>query len=127
MEPVTLAAAAVALLGPYLGKLGENAGDATSGAARRLYEALKARFRDDAYAEPILEGAVQRPDSKARLAALEGVIAEVAEEDPAFAAEIGGHVGSVQSVVDSGAVAGRDLAINARYAAGRDLHINTDD
>lgn len=87
-EPITLAAAAVALLAPYLVKTGEafasKAGEALAEKAAALYQTIKSRFTEDTYANETLLRLQEAPDSKARQTGLENVLAEKIEEDPAF-------------------------------------------
>jgi hypothetical protein len=125
MDPTTLAAAAVGLLGPFFTKAAENIADTATEKIGALYQAVKAKFHGDAYQQAVLQGAEERPESQARLSALEGLLAETLEQDPEFAATLIRLVEETQSiqVTDSGAVAGRDVTMRGTYVAGRDLHI----
>lgn len=142
MDPVTLAAAAVGVLGPFLAKLGESgltkAGEDLADAAGErlgaLYTAIKSRFSGEAYQEAVLKGAEDKPDSPTRLGALEGVLAETLEADPDFAATVTRLLAEAQAagvqaiqVSDSGAVAGGNIAMHGRYVSGRDLTIGRPD
>lgn len=141
MDPMTLASAAVGMLGPFLAKLaesgmakaGENMADAAGERLGALYNAVKSRFSGDTYQEAVLRGAEDRPDNPTRLNALEGVLAEVLEADPDFADTLSRLLDAAQAagvqalrVSDSGAVAGGDVTMRGTYVAGRDLHIGTD-
>ncbi|MGH3243298.1 MAG: hypothetical protein ACRDNL_23165 [Spirillospora sp.] len=138
MEPVTLAAAAVGALVPYLGqiaggslaRLGEAASDGASQHIVELYRTIRARVTGTPYEEAVLDGAEAQPDNEGRRAALQNVLAELLEADPDFAARLEHLVeqaGQVEvrqvQVTDSGAVAANDLHQSGTYVAGRDLHI----
>lgn len=138
MDPVTLAAAAVALLGPFLRQVGEQTADSVSHAVsdaavpaiKRLYRALRARLRPGTYAGGQLDGVEERPDSESRQQALQAALAEELEADPAFAREVEALVAEAQAAggveitaEGSGAVAGRDVHQHGRYVAGRDMHV----
>lgn len=136
MDPTMLAGTAVGLLTPILGKIGEGGltriGEAVTEKGleplTRLYIGIKERLRGDAYAETVLAGAVQRPDSQARLGALEATLAELLAADPDFTATLERLVGEAKTVStihaeDSGAVAGGNMNISGTYVAGRDMHV----
>jgi hypothetical protein len=91
MDPVS---AAVALLAPYLARAGEaaatKAGEAAVSGAKALLVMIRRRFsRDgDHYAQQTLARLEEKPEDQARQAALQGVLAEKAKEDPSFATEL---------------------------------------
>jgi murein L,D-transpeptidase YcbB/YkuD len=139
VEPVSLAASAVALLVPYLervaGRVAEQATDALADAAipalKRLYEAVKARLRPGTYAGNQLQGVEERPDSEGRQQALRSALAEEVESDPAFAAELDRLVSQAQTATgvrvtatDVGVIAGRDAHLRGGYVAGRDMDLS---
>jgi len=137
VEPVSLAAAAVSLLAPFLQRLGgqvaEQASDALADAAvpvvKRLYQTVKAKLLPGSYAGNQLEGVEERPDSEGRQQALRTALAEELAADPEFSVQVARLVSEAQAagvqVVanDAGAVAGRDVHQHGQYVAGRDLLI----
>ncbi|MEU9023624.1 hypothetical protein [Actinomadura sp. NPDC048394] len=138
MEPVTLAAAAVGALVPYLGqiaggglaRLGEAASDGASQRIAELYKAIRGRIAGAHYEEAVLDGAEAQPDNEGRRTALQNVIAELIEADPDFATRLERLVEELKAVdarhlqvADSGAVAGGDFHQSGTYVAGRDLRI----
>lgn len=137
IEPVSLAAAAVSLLAPFLQRLGgrvaEDASDALADAAlpvvKRLYQTVKARLLPGSYAGNQLEGVEKRPDSEGRQQALRTALAEELAADPELAAQVERLVSEAQAAgvqviaSDAGVVAGRDVHQRGQYVAGRDLHI----
>ncbi|MGC9084548.1 MAG: hypothetical protein ACP5ME_15410 [Anaerolineae bacterium] len=97
-----IAAAAAALLGPYLAKAGEalakKAGEAAWAKVEALYQAIRRKFaadRDD-YAQKTLQRLEEQPSSEARQAALADVLAEKAQADPAFARQLAALVGEAR-------------------------------
>ncbi|MFC4054088.1 hypothetical protein ACFOY4_30720 [Actinomadura syzygii] len=138
MEPVTLAAAAVGALVPYLGqmaggglaRLGEAASDSASQHIVELYRAIRSRVTGAPYEEAVLDGAEAQPDSEGRRTALQNALAELLASDPDFAAHLEQLLEQVDQaeirqlqITDSGAVAANDLHQSGTYVAGRDLHI----
>lgn len=134
LDPVTLAAAAMAVIRPFLGKFTDataaKAADATAGAvgsgALELYRAVRKRMAHDGYHAAILQGAEDQPGSDDRVETLTRTLAAIIEADPDFAAaieQLTGQSGQDITVTDSGAVAGRDVTITAANVAGRDLTI----
>jgi hypothetical protein len=134
MDPVVLAAAAMAVIRPLLGKFADaatsKAADAAASAAgsgaTALYRTVRKRMVRDAYHEAILQGAEDQPGSEDRVDTLTRTLAAILKTDPDFASAIADLVGQTTqniTVTDSGAVAGRDVNITAAYAAGRDLTI----
>ena len=142
MDPITLAAAVGAVLAPFVkqmlskgaDRIAEDMGDALAGSLRRLLHRIKQRVTGDGYATGVVERFEQEPDSKLRQATFQDMLAEVAGNDPAFAAEMekalaevtrAGGAAVAQQVADAGGIAGRDFIQNAQYAAGRDQHFGT--
>jgi AcrR family transcriptional regulator len=140
VEPVSLAAAAVALLASYLqraaGRIIDRTADAIGDSAvpvvERLYETVKARLKPGTYAGNQLLGVEENPTSPGRQQALQIALAEAMEANAAFAAEIEHLVTAVQAaggtqvvVTDAGAVAGRDIHQRGQYVAARDMTIGS--
>jgi hypothetical protein len=134
MDPVTLAAAAMAIIRPFLGKFtdaatskaADAAADAVGSGAQELYQAVRRRMTGDNYHLAVLQGAEDQPGSEDRIETLSRTLAAIIKADPGFAAEIAnlaGHSAQEITVTDSGAVAGRDVNITATNAAARDLII----
>jgi hypothetical protein len=92
MDVQVLATAAVALLSPYLVKAGEafakQAGEKLADKAEALYQAVKDKFKGDAYAEQTLARVEETPEATGRQAVLQEVLAEKLEEDPEFAGTV---------------------------------------
>jgi len=89
MSVQAIAVAATALLGPYLAKAGEafakKAGEKLAEKAGALYQAVKKKFKGDAYAEQTLARVEEKPELEGRQAALKEVLTEKLEEDADFA------------------------------------------
>lgn len=89
MDIQVTAAAALALLGPYLAKAGgslaEKIGDAMYTQMQTVYTAIKEKFKGDQTAEKALTLAAQEPEKKAWHDTLLGILIIKMEEDPAFA------------------------------------------
>ena len=89
MDFQAVAIAAMALLGPYLAKVGEafakEAGETLAEKVGTLYQAVKKKFKGDTYAKKTLNRAEEKPKSEGRQAALREVLAEKMEEDADFA------------------------------------------
>jgi hypothetical protein len=133
------AAAAVALLVPYLGQLGGHlAGrvatdltEAVMARLDRLYDRVKARFAGDHARERALQRLEERPDDRLRQASLQDVLAETLETDPGFAAELTAMIRDVRALApnltqvnisDSGATAiDGDVRMTGHTVAGRDI------
>lgn len=134
MDPVSLSAAAVALLSPVVTKLLDRAAEESSNAVfdkvRELYRTVRGRFGSDSYAAGALERFEADPENPQRQGILQDALAEVVTEDPAFAATLRDLVEQAQAAAgvtmqwtsEGGAAAGRDFVQNATYAAGRDQH-----
>jgi hypothetical protein len=88
----TIAAGAITVLSPYLakaaGKFAEKAGEKLVEKADALYQTIKNYFKGDEDAAQTLALAESKPDSKARLSALEEVLVEKMTVDSTFAEEI---------------------------------------
>src|SRR5437660_1347850 len=89
VEPITLAAAAVTLLAPYLVKTGEafasKVGEALAEKTATLYQTVKGQFAGDRYAQETLARLEEAPESKGRQTGLEYLLTEQIENDPTFA------------------------------------------
>lgn len=141
MDP---AAAAVAVLVPYLGQLGGHlagrvATELTEAVMARLdhlYDRIKARFAGDRAAGRALQRLEERPQDQLRQASLQDMLAEALEADPRFAAELAAMVAEIRtmaptltqvSISQSGATAlGGDVRMSGETVAGRDITINED-
>jgi len=96
MDPVTIAATAVSLLSPYLGKLAGKAGEKLAEAAgnaawkttAELYASLKARFAGDHCAEGALQDLEQTPDDEDRQAAVRSQLKKLLAAEPEFARQL---------------------------------------
>lgn len=88
----TIAAGAIAALGPYLVESGKSfakkAGETLVGKVEALYASVKKRFADDADAEQALTQLENKPDSAARQASLEELLVEKMRADSEFAATL---------------------------------------
>jgi hypothetical protein len=124
MEPVSLAAAAVGLLAPYLqqtaGVLADRAGQAIADAAlpkvKALYERIRGKLRPGSYQEALLEGVREAPEDPGRQEILKAELAKIISQDPQFAAELERLVtearaaGGVRiTATDAGVVAAGDV------------------
>jgi phage shock protein A len=91
MDPITLSAAAVAALSPYLAKAGEklaeSAGEAAWKGASRLYDALKRRVKGTAAEAPLADLEAE-PDESDNQADLRKALRRLLADDPTFAAEL---------------------------------------
>jgi hypothetical protein len=140
MDSVSLANAAVALLGPYFAqtagafatRAGESIADATVPKVRAVYERLRARLTPDSYQGALLEGVQAQPDDPGRQEILKAELAKLLAQDPGFAAELADLVEQAERAsgvrivaTDAGVVAGRDANLRGRYVAGRDLHVES--
>ena len=91
MDPASLA---VALIAPYLAKLGESfassAGEAALEGTMSLLTAIRRKFTGDGdeYAKQTLERLEQRPNDDGRQSALKGVLEDKAQADNEFADEL---------------------------------------
>lgn len=99
MDPVTLAATAVAALNPYLLKAAEkiagNAGDAAWKAGSALFDSLKKRFAGQPAAAAALDDLAAAPLEADNQAALRKEIRKLLASDPGFARELSGLVEGV--------------------------------
>jgi hypothetical protein len=125
MEPLSLAAAAVALLAPYLqqagGVLADRAGEAIANAAlpkvKELYERVRAKLRPGSYQGALLDGVQEAPGDTGRQEILKAELAKVISQDRQFAAELERLVNEVQAV---GGV--KITASDAKVVAGHDVY-----
>jgi hypothetical protein len=129
MDPLGLAAAAVALLVPYFqqaaGAAAERTGEVLADSAlpkvKALYERLRARLPHGGYRGALLDGVREEPDDKGRQEILTAELAKVLGEDREFAAVLARLVADAQAAtgvrIKAGLAAGRDL----RQRAGGDV------
>jgi hypothetical protein len=100
MDPVTLAAGAIALLGPYLAKAGAEfageAGKAAWGLAGRLLGRLRSAVRDKPPDRQALEEFAEGNDGSA--APAQAMLQRVLQSDPELAAEIGQLLAQVKQL-----------------------------
>ena len=94
MDPSLLAGQALALLGPYLAKAGgvaaEKVGVAAAKHADAILGAIRRKFGvdQDAYAEQTLAKVEEQPREEWPKQALQRIVADKAQKDPAFKAEL---------------------------------------
>jgi hypothetical protein len=94
VDPNMLASQALALVSPYLARVGEaaaqTAGEAAAKQAEAILGAIRRRFGDDkdAYAEQTLDKVIEQPEEEWPKQALEGILASKARQDAAFKAEL---------------------------------------
>jgi hypothetical protein len=88
----SVAASAIVILAPYIAKAGESfaekAGEKLAEKAGTLYQAIKNKFKSDRDAEQTMALVEAKPDSKARMSALEEVLTDKMKGDPDFAATV---------------------------------------
>lgn len=88
MDPITLGAAAVTLLGPYLAQAGgsfaEKVGEKLAEKVGGIFQAIKQKFTGDSYAEQTLTRFSEQTEAQPRKSALQGVLVEKMQEDPEF-------------------------------------------
>jgi hypothetical protein len=104
MDPVSIAAAVVAAVTPYLakaaGKFAESAGSAAFEQGGKLFEKLKARFAAAPAETKQLQDLQADPADTLNQAAVQKLLRDALKNDPAFMAEIASllnPVGSGQS------------------------------
>jgi hypothetical protein len=132
VDPLSLAAAAIALLVPYFqqaaGAAAERTGEVLAESAlpkvKALYEKLRTRLPRGGYRGALLDGVREEPDDTGRQEILTTELAKVLSEDHEFAAELAKLVDDAQAAAgtrikasDAGVVAGRDV----RQLAGGDV------
>ncbi|OQY43102.1 MAG: hypothetical protein B6242_15410 [Anaerolineaceae bacterium 4572_78] len=92
MNIQTIAATTLAMLVPYLTKMGEvvaqKGGENLIEGVGRLYANIKKKFSGDDYAEQTLKRIENNPKAKSRQLALEAVLIEKLERDKDFAKEL---------------------------------------
>lgn len=139
MEPLSLAAAVVALLVPFFnqaaGKVAERAGEAIADSAlptvRALYERLRTKLGAGTYEGALLDGVQDQPDDPDRQQSLKVSLAKLIAQDASLQADLErlvaeADVGGIGiTATDAGAVAGRDVLQKGHYVAGRDMTIGT--
>jgi hypothetical protein len=116
----TIAAGAIAVLGPYLAEAGKGfakkAGESLAEKAGNLYGIIKAKFAGDDDAEQALALLKAEPGSKGRLLVLEEVLTKKIADDPDFAATLNtlieearrSDVNNVMSIGERSVAIGRD-------------------
>ena len=93
MDPA-IAAAAVALIAPYLARAGEafagKAGEAAWARAEHLYRLIRGKLAADGdpFAEATLQRLAEQPTNKQRQDALAGLLAAKGHQDPRFGEEV---------------------------------------
>ena len=140
MDPAALGVSAVALLVPFLSKVGDRLADragvnleqAIAVRLERLYRRVKSRLQGDRFGEVTLERLEQQPDNRARQVSLAEVIDDLVAKDPEFATSLRELVedarraggAALARIVDAGAVALHgDISLQGTNVAGRDLTI----
>jgi hypothetical protein len=100
MDPLSLATAAVTILSPYLLKAGEKAaeevGKRLPDSARKLWNAISAKLSNKPVAAEAVKDLVAKPADQHSQAALVDHLRNVLEAEPAFAAELGLLLESLQ-------------------------------
>ncbi len=92
MDPVTIAASAVAILTPYLAKAGEEVSKKAVGAAwekvSEIYQAVKGRLSQekDDYPKEVLKRFEKEPEKRKQ--AMQETLADVLEKDPDFSGKL---------------------------------------
>jgi hypothetical protein len=140
VDPTSLAAAAVAVLGPYLAqaasgfakRTGETIADGAVPAVKALYERLRSRLSPGSYQGALLDGVEAEPDDPGRQEILKAELAKLLEQDKRFAAELEGLVeaaeragGAQITATGAGVVAGRDVNLRGNYVAGKNMYIGS--
>jgi hypothetical protein len=102
MDPVTLAAAALGLLSPYLAKAGEAAakeiGEAAWEKMKAIYTLVRNKLAGDAYAEQTLKRLEADPTSDDLKAALRAVLKEKIAGDASFDQALRGLLDEARAV-----------------------------
>lgn len=92
MDPVTIAAATLTVLSPFLTKMGEKAaeeiGKGLPGAVGKLWNRIGKKFKGNPAAETAVKDVVANPKDEDNLAALRKEIKKALAEDAEFAQEI---------------------------------------
>lgn len=116
MDLATLATVAVTALTPYVkdavGEFAGAAGEIALSKAKALLQKLKDKFKGDAFREGTLERFEKDPEKYA--GAVEDVIVEAAQDDHAFADEVGKLVEEIEA-------AGPALKVVQRMRQARDV------
>jgi hypothetical protein len=128
MDPVTIAAATVAALSPYLAKAGEKiagaAGDAAWKQAGSLYERLKQKFVGKPAAQAALDDLEQAPADADTQAALRKELKKLLAEDGDLLRELSAALGQMKTagVSFNNQIAGNVGSLTQIGNAG-DVHI----
>lgn len=105
MDIQTIATAAMTILSPYLTKGAEEfaktVGKVTAEKAAALYQAIRNKFKGDAYAEQTLARAEEKSGSKGRQTALKEVLAEKLQQNPTFAEAVRRLIEEIQQIPGS--------------------------
>ena len=125
MEPLSLAAAAVALLVPYLqqasGVLAYRTGEAVADAAlpkvKALYERVRSKLSPGSYQGALLDGLQEAPEDVGRQEIFKAELAKAISQDSEFTAELERLVSEAQA---AGGV--QIAASEAGVVAGGDVH-----
>lgn len=88
MDLLSIAAIAAPFVAKGAEVFSKTLGEKLGGIVGDLCRSVADKFKGDTYAEQALVGAQEKPDSKARQAALQAAIAEKMEDDADFAKEI---------------------------------------
>jgi hypothetical protein len=139
MDPATLAAAVLPAVLAWLRKAGggvlddvaESAGTAVVDKLKQIYQAVRARFSGDEFAERALDRVAEDTESVPRQRTLEAVLAERLSDDPDFAGALDDLLNALSDAdrasivaINTGIAAGGNVTQSGRYVAGRDLTIN---
>jgi hypothetical protein len=94
MDPTMLASQALALLSPYLAKVGEAAATSLGGEvakhAQALLDSIRRQFLadHDSFAEQTLDTLMKQPEEPSPKQALQGILASKAQTNAAFKAQL---------------------------------------
>jgi hypothetical protein len=132
MDPVSLAAAAMAFVTPFLGRVAgrgaerveQDLGNALAERCENLLSAIRKRVKRDGYADGALKRLEKQPDEEERRTIVEGALAEILAHDHAFAAELEGLVERIEAaggarintLIGSGAIIEGDAIQRAHNA-----------
>lgn len=109
MDPTALAAAATALLAPYIAKAGEalaeTLGEALPGYAGRLWNAIRLKFKGKPAAEEAAQDLAAQPNDADARAAFRVALKKALSDDDDFAALMEALVPKVQAQADRDGIA----------------------
>jgi hypothetical protein len=142
VDPASISIAVTALLAQFgarvldrgADKVADDLGDALAEPVGDLLRRVRDGAARDGSTARALEQWESEPDSNARQIVLQEALTELLAEDEELTAQLGALIerieqiagpASVQQVWGMGAVAGRDIVVNAKYAAGRDQHFGS--